>query len=122
MGAGKASVKVTSDILKTSKNVDFTVSGDVKKQSTTVKKTTTVTVGSKDCSTGWWTAFSDVQEVAKGKTVTVDFKNYTDGKTNWNNFLVVLQNVAKGHSTTDDANYKEYGVFRADDFMPYLRC
>lgn len=116
VGAGKASVKVTSDILKTSKNVDFTVSGDVKKQSTTVKKTTTVTVGSKDCSTGWWTAFSDVQEVAKGKTVTVDFKNYTDGKTNWNNFLVVLQNVAKGHSTTDDANYKEYGVFRADNY------
>ena len=78
--------------------------------------TTGTVVGATDCSTGWWSAFSDVVAVPAGETVTVNFKNYSSQLNNWNNFVVILQNVAAGHSATDDANYKEYAVVRADNF------
>ncbi|MBE5948255.1 MAG: hypothetical protein E7261_04415 [Lachnospiraceae bacterium] len=79
-------------------------------------------VGAKDCSTGWWEEFSDIYEVAKGKTVEVNFKNYSNKKHTYNNFIVVLQNVAQGHASAKDvhddvnANYKEYCIVRADNF------
>lgn len=73
-------------------------------------------VGATDCSTGFWSEFSDVVEVPSGKSVTVNFVNYTDGLANWHNFLVVLQNVADVHSADANADYKEYGVLRADNW------
>lgn len=73
-------------------------------------------VGATDCSTPFWTEFSDVKAVPSGESVTVNFVNYTDGLANWHNFLVVLQNVADVHSADDNADYKEYGVMRADNF------
>ncbi len=64
-------------------------------------------VGSTDFSTGFFGAFSDVVTVANGATKTVTFKNYNNGGANWNNFLVVLNNVALD---------KEYAVMRADNW------
>lgn len=73
-------------------------------------------VGATDCSTVFWSEFSDVKAVPSGESVTVNFVNYTDGLANWHNFLVVLQNVADVHSADDNADYKEYGVLRADNY------
>lgn len=78
--------------------------------------TTGTVVGSTDCTTAFWSDFSDVVEVPEGETATVNFKNYTDGVNNWDNFLVILQNVADAHSTDDNADYAEYAVLRADNF------
>ncbi len=73
-------------------------------------------LGSLACDSAFWTEFSDVVEVPEGESVTVNFKNYTDGLANWDNFLVVLQNVADAHSADDNADYAEYAVLRADNF------
>lgn len=35
---------------------------------------------------------------------------------NWNNFLVILQNVPEVHSAEGNADYKEYAVLRADNW------
>lgn len=78
--------------------------------------TTGTVVGATDCTTGFWTAHSNTLEVPAGETVTVNFKNYTNQLQNWNNFLVVLQNVADAHAAADNADYKEYAVLRADNF------
>lgn len=73
-------------------------------------------VGLTDCTTPFWTAFSDIWEVKQGETVTKNFTNYTDGVNNWDNFLVVLQTTATGHSAADTEGYAEYAVLRADNF------
>jgi len=73
-------------------------------------------VGNLDNSTGWWTAHSNPVKVEEGTTEYVTFRNYTSGQNNWNNFLVVLQNVANDHAATDTNGYKEYAVLRADNY------
>lgn len=73
-------------------------------------------IGNEDCSTGWWTAHSDVVKVEEGTTETVTFYNYTNKLQNWNNFVVVLQNVPDAHSAADNASYEEYAVVRADNY------
>lgn len=78
--------------------------------------TTGTVVGATDCSTAFWSEFSEVVEVPSGKSVTANFINYTDGLANWHNFLVVLQNVPEVHSADANADYKEYGVMRADNW------
>ena len=78
--------------------------------------TTGTVVGTTDCATPFWSAFSDVAAVPSGESVTVNFKNYSSELNNWHNFLVVLQNVADVHSAADNADYKEYAVLRADNF------
>lgn len=81
-------------------------------------KITGTAVGETDCSSGFWTAHSETWKVDSGKTVSKTFKNYhkTDAPANWNNFVVVLQNVADAHSADANADYKEYGVVRADNY------
>ena len=82
-----------------------------------VTPTGTEVVGATDCSTGWWSAFSKTVAVPAGETASVDFINWHAGDaSNWNNFLVVLQNVADAHSATDNAAYAEYAVLRADNY------
>ncbi len=63
-------------------------------------------VGLKDNTTAWWTAFSDDVKVPAGETRSFSFTNYTDGLSNWYNFLTILRNADKG----------EYGVVRADNY------
>ena len=78
--------------------------------------TTGTVVGATDCSTGWWSEFSDVAAVPSGESVTVNFINYTDTLANWHNFIVVLQNVPDVHSADANPDYKEYAVVRADNY------
>ncbi len=75
-------------------------------------------VGATDCSTPFWGAHSETWKVDSGSTVSKTFKNYhgTEAPSNWNNFVVVLQNVADAHSADANADYKEYGVVRADNY------
>lgn len=78
--------------------------------------TTGKVVGATDCSQAFWTAFSDTWEVPAGESVSKTFKNYSSQLNNWNNFVVILQNVADAHSAEDNADYAEYGVVRADNW------
>ena len=69
-------------------------------------------VGADDLSTGWWTAFTDVDlKVESGKVVTTTFTNKGGSANNWNNFVVILRNSKTG---TDEG--KEYAVVRADNY------
>jgi hypothetical protein len=63
-------------------------------------------LGEEDNSTGWWGAHSEYINVPAGRTYTTRFKNFTNGVSNWNNFVVVL--------TKADAY--EYAVVRADNY------
>ena len=73
-------------------------------------------VGTMDCATGFWTDFSETVKVEAGKTERIHFTNYTSGAENWNNFVVILQNVPNAHNADMDPNYVEYGVLRADNY------
>ena len=73
-------------------------------------------LGNTDCSTPWWTAHSEPVKVEAGTTTKVHIKNYTNGLNNWNNYLVVLQNIAGAHAADETNGYKEYAVLRADNF------
>lgn len=80
-------------------------------------ETTGTVVGATDCTTGFWTEFSDTWAVASGETVSKTFTNYHgEVPSNWNNFVVVLQNIADAHSVDDNADYAEYAVVRADNY------
>ena len=63
-------------------------------------------VGLTDNTTPWWTAFSDDIKIGPKETFVSTFTNYTNGKANWNNFLVGLRRADKS----------EYAVVRADNF------
>ena len=63
-------------------------------------------VGNEDNSTGFWGAHSGMCNVPKGYTGTTRIKNFTNGVSNWNNFVVVL--------TREDNT--EYAVVRADNY------
>lgn len=73
-------------------------------------------LGATDCSTAFWTEFTEPVAVAAGESATVSFKNYSSGLNNWNNFVVILQNVPEAHSADANADYKEYAVVRADNY------
>ena len=74
------------------------------------------TLGSDASDAAFWSVHSDVWAAPAGKAMTMTFTNNNDGGANWNNFLVVLQSTAAGHSTADDPAYAEYAVLRADNF------
>ena len=69
-----------------------------------------------DNSTPFWTVFSDTVKVEAGTTEYLKFRNYTSGAENWNNFVVILQNIADAHAADETNGYKEYGVVRADNW------
>ena len=73
----------------------------------TVVVPTPLTLGNEDCSTPWWSAFTNNIKVAPNETKVVNFTNYSSCVNNWNNFCIVLnkEDVAQ-----------EYGVVRADNF------
>lgn len=72
------------------------------------------TVGAEDCTTGWWSAFSECY------TLTGDFNNFVitftnnnsgDGS-NWNNWLLVMTDGKDSHTSGG----KEYFVLRSDAY------
>ena len=64
-------------------------------------------IGATDNSGAFWSDHSDAIKVGAGETFVSYFTNYTDGGSNWNNFLVVL-------ATADGST--EYAVLRADNY------
>ena len=80
-------------------------------------KITGTAVGAEDLSTGWWGAHSDIWAVPAGESVSVTFTDYVPAEgSNWNTFVVVLQNTPTGHSADDAEGYAEYAVVRADNY------
>ena len=69
-------------------------------------------IGELDNSTAWWTAFSDYFTVGVNKTLTLEFKNYSDKAENYHNWLAfVTTNADRGA-----ADYSEYFVLRPDHY------
>ncbi len=64
-------------------------------------------LGTADCATAWWTAFTPNVKIASHQICTINFTNYTSGASNWNNFVVILNK--------EDVS-AEYAVVRADNF------
>ncbi len=74
-------------------------------------------VGAEDLSSGFWSAHSDIWAVANGESASVTFTVYAPEEgSNWNSYVVVLQNTPEGHSAEQAEGYKEYAVVRADNF------
>lgn len=71
-----------------------------------------IIVGNEDFSTTWWSAFSDFVAMKGNNTTHYGFYNYTNGATNWNNWVLVVTN---GKNRGEDG-YAEYFVLRADGF------
>ena len=63
-------------------------------------------IGAEDNSTAFWNAHSQMFQVPAGQTYTTRIKNFTNGASNWNNFVVVLTR----------ADNSEYAVVRADNY------
>lgn len=63
-------------------------------------------LGAPDCSTPWWTDFTQNVQVRAHQVCTVNFTNYTSGANNWNNFVVIL----------NKEDLTEYAVVRADNY------
>lgn len=63
-------------------------------------------LGSPDCTSGWWSEFTDNIRVAPSETKLVTFTNYTSGANNWNNYHVILNR----------SDLSEYAVLRADNY------
>ncbi len=99
--AGKKAVTISTANGKEAKTIVT-----VKESASSAAAFTPSLVGLEDNTTAWWTAFSDDVKVPAGETRSFSFTNYTDGLNNWDNFLTILRNAAKG----------EYGVVRADNF------
>lgn len=65
-----------------------------------------VQVGASDFSSGWWTVFSDDEQVKKGETWTKTVQLRSDNIENWHSLAVVLRTAGK----------KEYAVVRTDNY------
>ena len=63
-------------------------------------------LGTPDCATPWWTAFTPNVQIKAHQVCTVNFTNYTSGGANWNNFVIILNR----------ADLSEYAVVRADNW------
>lgn len=68
----------------------------------------TTIVGAEDNSAAWWTAFSDYFVIPSNKLLHLEFVNHGTGVNNWNNWNLVVTNVAD----RDAADYTEYFVLR----------
>lgn len=77
-------------------------------------------VGMQDMSNTWWTDWSNSYAIADGETKTIKFENYSNGGTNWNNYVVGFANSEiAGHFVPADqfpGTYAEYAMVRADAF------
>ena len=101
MKAGKQAVTVTAK-----NGVKTTFDVTVEKHAATFVTPSPAILGAEDCTTGWWGAHLDADvKVPAGETRAFSFTNL-GGAANWNNYVVVLRNVALA----------EYVVVRSDNF------
>lgn len=78
------------------------------------------TIGTPDYTLGWWGDHSNGYELADGASVTMQLNNYSNAVNVYNNYVVVLANLATTNDLTPSASnypgYAEWGVVRADCF------
>lgn len=77
-------------------------------------------LGTPDRVQGFWSDSTDGFELADGGSLTIKLNNYSDGRNNWDNFVLAFTNTAvttdKLASADNYAGYAEYAVLRADAF------
>jgi len=69
-----------------------------------------IPVGAEDCSSAWWTVFSDYYTLSAEQTFHTQFINHTSGGGNWNNWNLCVSTEAERNAT----GYAEYFVIRSD--------
>ena len=99
--AGKHEVTITTENGRTA-----TVEVNVAESAVKVVTPTPVSLGAEDCSTAWWTEFTENMKIPAGETFEFNFTNYSSGVNNWNNYVVILRK----------ADLAEYAVVRADNY------
>lgn len=65
-------------------------------------------LGAADCSTAFWSVFTDDIKIPAGATREFNLTNYSSGAGNWNNYYIILRDAAK--------TAPEYAVVRADNY------
>ena len=99
--AGKHEVTITTENGRTT-----TVEVNVAESAVKAVTPTPVSLGAEDCSTAWWTEFTNDLKIPAGETFEFNFTNYTSGANNYNNYVVILRK----------ADLAEYAVVRADNY------
>ena len=99
--AGKHEVTITTENGRTA-----TVEVNVAESAVKVVTPTPVSLGAEDCSTAWWTEFTNDLKIPAGETFEFNFTNYSSGVNNWNNYVLILRK----------ADLAEYAVVRADNY------
>ena len=99
--AGKHEVTITTENGRTT-----TVEVNVAKSAVKAVTPSPVSLGAADCSTAWWTEFTNDLKIPAGETFEFNFTNYSSGAGNWNNYVVILRK----------ADLAEYAVVRADNY------
>lgn len=99
--AGKHKVTITTENGRTA-----TVEVNVAESAVKAVTPSPVSLGAADCSTAWWTEFTNDLKIPAGETFEFNFTNYSSGAGNWNNYVVILRK----------ADLAEYAVVRADNY------
>ena len=92
--------------------IDAIANNKVDRGDTTTVVISTAIAGAEDCSSGWWTAFSDYFEIPSNKLLHLEFVNHSSKANNWNNWNLC---VANGKERDADG-YAEYFVIRSDNY------
>ncbi len=80
----------------------LTASGTVKVDATECEQ-----LGASDFSTGWWSAFSEPEQIKKGTTLTKTFQVRSDNAENWHGPVLLIRNADKKG---------EIAILREDNF------
>ena len=99
--AGKHEVTITTENGRTA-----TVEVNVAESAVKAVTPTPVSLGAEDCSTAWWTEFTENMKIRAGEAFEFNFTNYSSGAGNWNNYVLILRK----------ADLAEYAVVRADNY------
>ena len=99
--AGKHEVTITTENGRTA-----TVEVNVAESAVKAVTPTPVSLGAEDCSTAWWTEFTENMKIPADETFEFNFTNYSSGVNNWNNYVVILRK----------ADLAEYAVVRSDNY------
>ena len=98
---GKHEVTITTENGRTA-----TVEVNVAESAVKAVTPSPVSLGAEDCSTAWWTEFTENMKIPAGETFEFNFTNYSSGANNYNNYVVILRK----------ADLAEYAVVRADNY------
>ena len=99
--AGKHEVTITTE-----NGRKATVEVNVAESAVKAVTPSPASLGAEDCTTAWWSVFTEDMKVPAGKTYEFNFTNYSSLAGNWNNYVVILRK----------ADLTEYAVLRSDNY------